>query len=218
MRAVVIRLIRLFSRERIPAKVVTIYTVVDGAIVTVGCKYYGDSGQYIMGIQNIDKIEVAKDVGRVCDNIDANPHDKLYNSLFSNVGFNLKSDKSFIFMVAYASKVEDGGRRVHHIMQQVEHANKLNFRVHEIIGEDGSGFKHVKYGDLNSKNKEDVELSMQQFKILFDSGQVVFSRTSNLFRWIMMLMNNKRLDIPFDPGGIDPKLKLEDEFSRRRGE
>jgi len=39
-----------------------------------------------------------------------------------------------------------------------------------------------------------------------------------VFRCVTMIMvEKKQFDVPFDPGGIDPELKLENEFFRRRG-
>ncbi|KAK1415880.1 hypothetical protein QVD17_31668 [Tagetes erecta] len=38
------------------------------------------------------------------------------------------------------------------------------------------------------------------------------SFTSNLSKWGMITISKKRLDVPFDPGGVDLELKLEDEF------
>ncbi|KAJ0624667.1 hypothetical protein HanIR_Chr01g0045501 [Helianthus annuus] len=84
-----------------------------------------------------------------------------------------------------------------------------------LLGLSTSGFgkaQRIRFGPNPMKDDKHDDPGDTSFEL----GQM--TREVRMYMWlIMLIINGIRFDFPFDPGGFDPKTKLEDEFFSKTG-
>ncbi|KAK1409563.1 hypothetical protein QVD17_36089 [Tagetes erecta] len=119
----------------------------------------------------------------------------------------IAKDVGWVFDNIDSNKVNDDGMRVYQIVQHMENANNLIFKFW-LMDKDEHKFDQVGFylsficeSPLNSNLEARNGYLRLHVEIL-----------------VMLAVGKRRSDVPFDPGGFDMKIKLEDDFFFKNGE